>query len=263
MPPPGIDVPSPTIVDEPTSRPEPIPLPTDEWPALPNTVPSVGQPKPEPVPTEAETEPVPTEDLAPTVTQPLPAVPGTGGPMTTAPLPSMTPTPPSTGDGVTAPDASGAAGMPCNPDVCFEQASNAALALSQPRAEPSPYTEAACEPAPACSCSGGGSDGSVEVSLLVGAAECVAAGRFGECLFESSEYAGCSVEGSECSEACALLSTRQREEAASAPSVSVAASACGNDGQCRFVLQSDLGCVSGAGFVPTDCASASATVTGP
>jgi hypothetical protein len=110
-----------------------------------------------------------------------------------------------------------------------------------------------------CTCSGA----SGTETLTLDAATCIATGRFGECLFDSSEFVGCSVQGDECAQACSLLWSRTRDEAVSAPSVSVRVSTCAADGQCRFVLESDLGCVTGPALVPSDCTDAEAALTGP
>lgn len=261
---PMVDQPTPNVMptapETDSTRPGPLPVPTEDWPVWPTG--DQGTQVPQPKPTAGEEDDAEDTEPTPTMVEPLPSVttplPSTGGP-TTAPMqdPSMVPAP-SAGDGTTQPGNSGAAGM-CSVDACLAQANTAAMQLGQPRSEPAAFDNAVCDEAMTCTCSGA----TATETLTLDAAACIATGRFGECLFESSEYSGCSVAGDECAQACSLLWSRTRDEAVSAPSVSVRVSTCAADGQCRFVLESDLGCVTGPGLVPSDCTDAEAALTGP
>jgi hypothetical protein len=244
------------------TRPDPVLFPEGEapWPATSPTDETV---------VAAEVEP-PPDATEPNMVEQPPVIDGPdmgdgsgtqGGVTAPAPDPSVSPMVPAPTVDPTIPPVPGTGGgtdpqAMCFADACFTQASEAAEGLAASRPAPPNYDTAVCDETMACTCSGAGAT----LTLSTQATTCALVGRFGECLFEPSAYTGCAVGGDECAEACSALHTRQSEEAASSPAVSVRVSACGADGQCRFVLESELGCVLGPSLVPSDCAAADAQV---
>ncbi|HEY1097956.1 MAG TPA: hypothetical protein VGF99_03470 [Myxococcota bacterium] len=131
-------------------------------------------------------------------------------------------------------------------DLCAGIADNLGAASTATRA----LTAAACEPTgiiitgpdgedvaydlPAtCTCAVDGTDGSITVYDEVDLG-CVYGGHAGHCLYQPSEFGGCTVgDTASCEAACELLETRIAADAQTAYVVDVVTDSCSPSGDCE------------------------------
>jgi len=92
------------------------------------------------------------------------------------------------------------------------------------------------------------------VSVSTGAEGCALGGRFGVCLYESTEFGGCTIDGEQCPSLCEELDQLRQADAARTTTVSVRRAACLADDSCAYVLETETTCLHGPQLTEVDCA---------
>ncbi len=157
---------------------------------------------------------------------------------------------------MTSPSAGGSSevggGDQCAESSCQGVAEQQAQQLSRPTPVPASFSMSACEEAPqesSCECSGS----NVVVKVTTGATGCALAGRFGICLYDASEFAGCTSLGGECQALCAELDHLRQADAERTIDVSVRRAACLPSNQCAYLLETETTCLRGPELAEVDC----------
>ncbi len=166
----------------------------------------------------------------------------------------------------------GQSGSPVGPAECLSDADcvqivrNELSPLAQRTTAPTPFTRTECTTisvsidtksvsGPACQCWQEGADG----SHLVGpaGAGCYAIGRAGDCLWDDTQFAGCTLGTADsCAATCQELTRRQAADAARTFATEVLYAAC-TESRCHSVVNIDGQCFADRSYLTAkayDCA---------